>query len=108
MVEGAVLERLYTGDRIESSNLSLSVFFRPKTLYFFVVRLLEYLGAVAPLRTVYCASVCLELKRFSLKNFSSKKALLRCYLPLSPIFLETFSPNGLKEGSHSLIAADIF
>ena len=38
---------------VDSSILSLGILFFRKIPYFFVVRLLEYLGATAPLRTVY-------------------------------------------------------
>ncbi|MBR4592658.1 MAG: hypothetical protein IKO35_05565, partial [Elusimicrobiaceae bacterium] len=62
------LERLHTGNRIESSNLSLSASFLTKKPYFFVAHLLEYLGATAPLRTVYFASSRLELGLFILKT----------------------------------------
>ena len=44
MVEGTVLERLHTGNRIESSNLSLSASFLTKTRYFVVAQMLEYLA----------------------------------------------------------------
>ena len=53
---------------VDSSILSLGILFRPKILYFFVAQLLEYLGATAPLRTVYFATSLLELKYFPLKK----------------------------------------
>ena len=49
-------------------NLSLSASFLTKKPYFFVAHLLEYLGATAPLRTVYFASSRLELGLFILKT----------------------------------------
>jgi hypothetical protein len=42
--------------------------FLRKMLYFVVAQRLEYLGATAPLRTVYFAFSRLELKHFPLKN----------------------------------------
>ena len=42
-------------------------FFLPKTCFFVVAHLLEYLGATAPLRTVYFANSRLEKARFILK-----------------------------------------
>ena len=55
---------------VDSSILSLGILFLRKILYFFVVRLLEYLGATAPLRTVYFAASRLELKDFPLKKYA--------------------------------------
>ena len=49
---------------------SLSASFLTKKPYFFVAHLLEYLGATAPLRTVYFASSRLELGLFILKTRS--------------------------------------
>ena len=46
--------------------------FLPKTLYFVVTHLLEYLGATAPLRTVYFANSRLEIKSFILKIITVK------------------------------------
>ena len=43
-------------------------FFLPKTCFFVVAHLLEYLGATAPLRTVYFAPSRLELRKIRLKN----------------------------------------
>lgn len=45
-----------------------SASFLTKKPDFFVAHLLEYLGATAPLRTVYCASSRLELGLFILKT----------------------------------------
>ena len=47
---------------------SLPLRFLTKKPYFFVAHLLEYLGATAPLRTVYFASSRLELGLFILKT----------------------------------------
>ena len=47
-------------------------FFLPKTCFFVVAHLLEYLGATAPLRTVYFANSRLEKARFILKNHPPK------------------------------------
>ena len=50
---------------VDSSILSLGILFRLKLLHFVVAQGLEYLGATAPLRTVYCALSLLELNQFN-------------------------------------------
>ena len=53
---------------VDSSILSLGILFRPNLPHFVVVQALEYLGATAPLRTVYFALSLLELCQISLKK----------------------------------------
>ena len=52
----------------EPPGASPGAFFLRKMLYFVVAQRLEYLGATAPLRTVYFALSLLELRKISLKN----------------------------------------
>lgn len=53
---------------VDSSILSLGILFLPNLAYFVVVQKLEYLGATAPVPTVYFAFSLLELHQISLKN----------------------------------------
>ena len=53
---------------VDSSILSLGILFRPNLPHFVVVQALEYLGATAPLRTVYFALSRLELSQICLKS----------------------------------------
>ncbi len=66
---------------VDSSILSLGILFFRKIPYFFVVRLLEYLGATAPLRTVYYAASRLELRNFTLKKPPRADSILRFFTP---------------------------
>ena len=54
----------------DAGRISLSASFLTKTRYFFVAQMLEYLGATAPLRTVYFAFSRLELACFILKTLA--------------------------------------
>ncbi|MBQ3666713.1 MAG: hypothetical protein II913_01420 [Elusimicrobiaceae bacterium] len=56
--------RIFTGRRTPSPSEGFLI----KKPFFVVVRLLEYLGATAPLRTVYYTNSRLELGLFSLKT----------------------------------------
>ena len=70
MVARTVRDREVVG-----SNPAAPTIFLRKTSYFVVAYLLEYLGAAAPLRTVYFASSRLEIRRFSLKNHTATKTV---------------------------------
>ena len=48
---------------VDSSILSLGISFRRNLPYFVVAQKLEYLGATAPVPTVYCAFSLLELSQ---------------------------------------------
>lgn len=55
---------------VDSSILSLGISFRPNLSHFVVVQELKYLGATAPLRTVYFVLSLLELCQITLKSYT--------------------------------------
>lgn len=70
---------------VDSSILSLGILFLPDFPHFVVVQALEYLGATAPLRTVYFALSLLELDKISLKKFAHF-AIYKLGIPFRPNF----------------------